>query len=430
MKKVFLCVLSILLATSCTACNSKGTINSKAIKDPIYPQSTSFEDYDSQINIRRENELDKGFEKALNDFSYTSSAKLLSSATKNISYSPVSLYMALSIAGTGAKNSTQDEIFSALGASGKSVDYLSEQNSKLFRLLYSNNEIGKLKIANSLWLQKDIIFKNDFISKATESFYASLFNVDFSDKNSSKLMSNWISENTNGVLTPKIVLEKEQLMSILNTIYYKDEWIDRFDKDKTKPDTFYLSDGNEIKCDFMNSTYAVHGFTRSEGFTASSLSLKNNGSMIFVLPNKGVSLDSLLSAPEKISSLFQEGESITGKVIFQVPKFSYGSSLELKDTLSSMGIEAAFKKDADFAGIVDRTTSNSPVFISNIKQQTHIAIDEKGVEAAAFTEILYSGSAPSKDEVAEMILNRPFIYAIKSNGRILFIGVVNNPNEK
>jgi serpin B len=333
--------------------------------------------------------------------------------------------MALSIAAIGSSNTTQDEIFSVLGTSGKGIDYLSDQNSKLFRLLYLDNEIGKLKIANSIWLQKNLSFKKSFLDSAVNNFYASLFNVDFSDKNTSKLMSNWVSENTNGTLSPKIDIDKQQIVSILNTIYYKDQWIDRFDKDKTKPDTFYLSDGSKVQCDFMNDTYSSHGFIKGNGFTASSLDLKNDGSMILVLPDKGVSVDSLISTPEKVASLFQNENTIFGKVIFQVPKFSFGNSMELKDVLEGMGIKSAFRSNADFSGITDGTA-----FISNVKQQTHIAINEDGVEAAAFTQINCCGSALPKNEVAEMILNRPFIFALKSNDRLLFMGVVNNPTEK
>ena len=424
MRKILIYALCILMVISITACNRADSVKTKAVKSPVYPESISFEDADRQTNINIGNGIDKSFNKALKDFSYMSASKLLCGKSKNISYSPISLYMALSMAGMGAKGTTRDEILSVLGTSGKSDDYISEQNSELIRILYSDNEIRKLKIANSLWLQKDKTFNKDFIDKTVQSFYASLYNVDFSDKSTSKLMSHWISENTSGVLSPQIDLDKDQIMSIINTIYYKNEWIDRFDENQTKTDTFYLSDGKEAQCDFMNSTYVTHSFTRGEGFTASSLSLKVDGSMMFILPDKGVSIDSLLSTPEKASALFQEDNSITGKVIFQIPKFSYGSSLELKDTLESMGIKEAFKRNADFSGI-----TNNAAFISVIKQETHVAIDEKGVEAAAFTEILYCGSAPPKDEVAEMILNRPFIFAIKSNGKITFIGVVNNPME-
>lgn len=426
MKKISFYAICIIMAASISACSSKAApTNNVAVKAPVYPQSISFDDLGSKIKNREKNQLDKNFIKALDDFSYTSASKLLSGSDKNISYSPTSLYMALSIAGTGAKNATQDEILSVLGTRGKGIDYLSDQNSKLFNLLYSDNKIGKLKIANSVWLQKNIAFKKAFLDNAVNNYYASLFNIDFSDKNSSKLMSKWISENTNGVLSPQCSTDKEQIMSILNTIYYTDEWVDKFDKDKTKSDTFYLSDGSKVQCDFMNNTFLIHGFTRGKGFTTSYLNLKNGGSMIFVLPDKGVSVDKLLSTSQNVESLFQNENRINGKVIFQVPKFTYGNSLELKDTLKSMGIKSAFNNTADFSGITDGTA-----FISNIKQQTHIAIDEKGVEAAAFTKLNYAGSSPPKNEVAEMILNRPFIFAIKSNDRVLFIGVVNNPAEK
>ncbi len=58
-----------------------------------------------------------------------------------------------------------------------------------------------------------------------------------------------------------------------------------------------------------------------------------------------------------------------------------------------------------------------------------MAIDEKGVEAASFTQIDYLESALTKDELVEMILNRPFIFAVEYKDKLLFLGVVNNPNE-
>lgn len=440
MRKFIALVTALAVLSGMTGCNAVGTVThssvdaspvssetqNSAAASPEYPKSIAFEDYDGQLSVRQDNKLEDNFLVALKDFSYISASKILENQTKNITYSPVSLYMALSFAGTGAAGATQKEILSVLGAGDKKADYISEQNGRLFRLLYADNEIGKLKIANSLWLNKGISFKKNFLEGAVKNFYASLYNIDFADKNSSKLMSDWISKNTNGILAPKVDLDKEQLMSIINTIYYKDQWVDKFEEKETKPDTFYLKNGQEVKCDFMNSSYVTHSFTRGEGYTSSALGLKNSGSMVFVLPDKDVSIDSLLKSPEKAAKLFEEENSIHGKVIFQIPKFSFGSSLSLKEALNSLGIKEAFKNNADFSGITEGTA-----FISNMKQENHIAIDEKGVEAAAFTQIDYAGSAPPKDEKAEMILNRPFIFFIKDNtGNILFVGIVNNPNEK
>ena len=65
----------------------------------------------------------------------------------------------------------------------------------LYRLLYTDNEIGKLKIANSLWLDDDmngepIEFKKSFVKNAAENFYASSHSVDFADADTEKAMTN------------------------------------------------------------------------------------------------------------------------------------------------------------------------------------------------------------------------------------------------
>jgi serpin B len=427
MKKLIALATALAVVSGISGCSNTGTAAlSSAAASPEYPKSIAFEDYDRKLSVMKDNKLEDRFSKALKDFSYSSASKILENQTKNITYSPISLYMALSIVGTGAAGDTQKEILSVLGTGDKKADFLSEQNGRLFRLLYSDNEIGKLKIANSLWLNKGTSFKNNFLEGAVKNFYASLYNIDFADKNSSKLMSDWIAKNTNNILAPKVELNKNQIMSIINTIYFKDQWTNKFEEKETKPDTFYLKNGQKVKCDFMNSSYVTHSFTRGEGYTSSALGLKNSGSMVFILPDKGVSIDELLKSPEKAARLFEEENMINGKVIFQIPKFSFGSSLNLKEALNSLGIKEAFKSNADFSGITEGTA-----FISDIKQESHIAIDEKGVEAAAFTDLHYAGSAPPKEEKAEMILNRPFIFAIKDNtGNILFVGVVNNPNEK
>jgi serpin B len=89
--------------------------------------------------------------------------------------------------------------------------------------------------------------------------------------------------------------------------------------------------------------------------------------------------------------------------------------------------------DADFSGITDHLA-----YISSLTQETHIAVNEDGVEASAFTEMGFAGAMPPEDR-AEMILNRPFIFGItayvsypdtNSCGSIetpYFIGICENP---
>ena len=293
-----------------------------------------------------------------------------------------------------------------------------------------DRETGKLKIANSVWLDNDmdgdpVSFKDAFLKGAAENFYASCHSVDFSDERTGKAMARWVSDNTNGKLSPEIDTDPDQILAILNTVYYCDQWIDRFNRDQTAEDTFYLSNGGEVKVDFMNKTFPSSVFSKGEGFTRSSLALKNAGRMSFILPDDGISPYELLASPERMREVFEGGETLSGEVVWKIPKFSFGSRLELTDVLKNLGVISAFLPDADFSGITDHMA-----FITDVRQETHIAIDEDGVEASAFTRIDYAGSALPESR-ADMILDRPFIYYITGpDGSLLFVGVCENPAER
>ena len=400
---------------------------SGAILDVIYPKAYAFDDYDTQREVREKNPVDDSFVASLNDFSYKTGALILKDVGKNINYSPLSLYYALSLATSGAKSDTEAQLLALLGV--PDTQFLSEQCRNLYRTLYTDNRIGKFKVANSIWMDDDmngdpIEFKDSFIKHTAENFYASSHSVDFARVETGKAMADWVSTNTNGTLSPVFETNPEQILSILNTVYLYDQWIDRFDKNKTAEDVFHLLDGSDVKYDFMNKSFSTTGFTKGEGFTRAGLELKNAGQMVFILPDYGVSFSELLSSPEQMRKTFEGGESFHGEVVWEIPKFSFGSKLALTDVLKSLGIRSAFTADADFAGITDHTA-----FITDVHQETHIAIDENGVEASAFTQINYAGAAPPEGR-ADMILDRPFIYGITAqNGSLLFVGICENPAE-
>ena len=172
---------------------------------PQYPAAVAFDDYDAKAAICESNPVDEKFIDSINNFAAESSSKLLKRRSDNYTYSPISAYMALSLATAGSNGGTQQELLEVLGIDKKQgVSYLAAQNANLFRRMYLDNDMGKLKIANSLWLSEDLTFNQKYLDTATGQFYASLFNVDFADKKTGELMGQWIAENTNGTLAPKM----------------------------------------------------------------------------------------------------------------------------------------------------------------------------------------------------------------------------------
>ena len=390
-----------------------------ALMDVVFPKAFAFDDHDARKEMREGNPVSDSFVAAVNDFSYKTASTLLSNSEDNTTYSPVSMYYALALAATGANGETQDEMLNLLGVSD--VETLSTQSRYLYNRLYRDNNIIKSKISNSLWLNRAEDFNKDFVENAAKNFYAHSFNMDFGDENTSKRMAEWVAMNTGGTIEPEIQLSSQQLMSIFNTVYFSTQWTDEFDKDKTEEDVFYLADGNTVEADYLNSKYDSYRYVVGDNYISSSLSLKDGACMFFILPDEGVSPRELVASAESVDGLINNENAFAGEVTWQIPKFSFNSSISAKDALKELGITSAFDENADFSGI-----TSGIAFIDNISQDTHIAIDEKGVTASAFTNIQYEGAMRPEGR-ADMILNRPFIYGITYNGTILFIGICDNP---
>lgn len=405
----------------------------------VYPEEPEYKDNDERWDAESEKrqKLSQTFTEAYDAFAIETTAEILKDRKENTVYSPLSLYYALALAASGAEGETQEEMLDVLGMDN--VEQLKEESRSSFEAFYhfpneKNNKpdewgmvdrgcLYTLTIANSLWADEDLTLKESFAENGAENFYADIFRADLQAQETADAKALWVKERTNGLIEPKAEPAVEDtLLSIINTVYFYDEWVNRFPEEETKEDLFTCTDGTEVSCDFMNMVMGSHGFRKGENYTESTLQLKN-GSMTFYLPDEGVDVYQLAEDTESFEQMMNgDLESIAGKVTWKVPKFSYGSSLSLADMLKEIGMEDAFSAEADFSGISD----DGPLFISSVQQDAHLGIDEKGVEGAAFTEMMFAGAALPKDE-AEMILDRPFLYIVRNNGNIIFAGICEDP---
>ena len=149
--------------------------------------------------------------------------------------------------------------------------------------------------------------------------------------------------------------------------------------------------------------------------------------MVVVLPAEGVDVDDLLSE-EKLWEIFENGDYEPAEVVWSVPKFETGITYRLDDILRDLGVTDAFNPDtADFSAM----SAETPLYVGQVQQGTHIAVNEDGVEAAAYTmaAVLAGGYIAEELPTVEMNLNRPFLYLITAeDGSPLFLGVVRDPS--
>ncbi|WP_240837365.1 serpin family protein [Acidaminobacter sp. JC074] len=442
MKKIL--VLMIVLSMLTIGCESQAKLESANetiyyelfdySNDLIYEaeslKAIGFDDRDAQRERWDNNPVSEETYGNINHFNGLAIESMMTTydPSENLVFSPLNLYFALGLIQEGAEGETKDQITKLININELDSSLFNNELGNLYRQLSMDNEIGKLHISNSLWLDKDFSFKDDFISKLG-SYYADLFTADFkSDKLKGKI-NYWIEDHTNGLLHYDNDIREDEILKVISTLYFYDEWVDRFDESLTAKDRFYLSKKEYVEVDFMNMTYGAKSFRRNEYFQSTHLSMKNHFGMDLYLPNEGIIVEEMLTDSEILASILDKSSAMNsedryyGEVIIKLPKFSFGSDLGLKESLKHMGVENIFKSEADFSGISD----SDLLFVGDVVQNSHIAIDEVGVEAASFTQILYFGSGLPEDK-CELILDRPFVFTI-SNGRgvCLYVGIVNNP---
>lgn len=377
-------------------------------------------DYEERWKVLEDNPVEEDFLRGMNLFAQQTTRQVL--GEEGGCWSPLSLYYALALAAEGAQGETQSQLLTLLGTD---AEKLGEQCGHLFRRLYADSEEGTLLVANSLWMDDEVggipvRFREEYLKKAGEQYFSSLFTVDFSDSATGGKIGDWVEENTRKKLRFEPEANDAQILAILNAIYYKSAWVDAFSENQTKPDTFRRSDGTEQTADFLHQTrngICVNG----DGYLFASLPLTDGAQMNFCLPDEGVDLRGLLEDPK----LFAAPDRSQGKeceLHWSVPKFTQDSHWSPKEALETLGVTTAFTGDADFSGMTDAAAC-----ITDIQQGTHIGVDENGVEAAAYTYISMetTGALPEELEVVEMNLNRPFFYTITTeDGVVVFAGIV------
>ncbi|WP_284037335.1 serpin family protein [Neobacillus sp. 114] len=346
----------------------------------------------------------------------------------NTVISPTSLFMALSMVYNGADGATKEEMAKVLQTTGMDASELSQANASMMSMLHKHSKQIQLNIANSIWLNKDFHFQDDFATNNRDYFNAEIKEIDINDSQSVPLINDWVKKSTNGKIKEIIEapLDPDLVAVLINAIYFNGKWQYEFDKEQTKEQTFYLTEGTTKKVPLMTLNEKL-AYLETEDFQAVSLPYGDGQmSMKIFLPRESSNLaafQKMLTTEnwEKWNSEFTEKK---GTVL--LPKFQLEYEVILNDPLKNLGMETAFDTRANFSKMVKET---DPIMISEVKQKTFIDVNEAGTEAAAATSVQMVKESASIDNPFFIEVNRPFFMAIteEESGTILFMGLISDP---
>lgn len=345
----------------------------------------------------------------------------------NLSFSPYSLSTALAMTYAGAKGDTAKQMADVLHFQ-LGPEFLHRAMAGLAPADGPNpGKAGyEFQAANALWGQKGYGFRDEFLALVAKHYGGGLREVDFAGATEAarKTINAWVADQTRQKI--RELLKPDEIdagtaIVLTNAIYFKGQWVRRFDAKKTRNGDFQVSSSKKVTVPMMHQI-GVFRFAGLDGLNLLVMPYRGNRlSMVLLLPDQ---VDGLAELEKKLNHKNLRtwlSEAHEDKVPVSLPRFTVDSRYELSKTLKAMGMRSAFSPGADFSGMTPR----NDLHLTVVAHQARVEVNEVGTEATAAT----GAAAGRMSAPASFIADHPFIFLIRDDqtGNILFIGRVVEP---
>ena len=320
----------------------------------------------------------------------------------NMMISPINIYHILSLTANGAEGSTKAQMIQALGHSN--LNELNQSN-KLLSLIIK--KLKTVEMANAVFTR--------FVPE--KSFNQSIqdYKADIKKMESVEQINKFVSDATHKKID-KIIneLNPNDLMILINAIYFKGAWKKKFNKNKTEKNIFMNFNKTPKETDFMNLVQNFEYFSNAEVQAISMDYNSDHLKALIILPRGGIDINDYIQNLNfnKYSSIIKGLKNT--KVIFSMPKFEIRYSCSVKGYLKSLGMIDAFEENtADFSLM----KKSLPLFIQDVIHKTFIKVDEEGTEAAAVTAVVMRTKGLHQKPPEDIVMNvdHPFLFIIRTD---------------
>ncbi|XP_069801705.1 alpha-2-antiplasmin isoform X2 [Dendropsophus ebraccatus] len=353
-------------------------------------------------------------ERAMNAFSMNLLKQVeQESQAPNVVVSPFSIALGLLQLALGAENQTEKQILKTLQV--ESLQCVHEKLQKVTKQLVKSS----LSVATRMYFKKDFHIKESFLKRSERLYGTKPANLKQNMQQNVDGINEWVNKATRGKI-PNFLsnIPSNTVLMLLNAIFFKGIWKNKFDPAKTVSDVFMVNDKESVDVDMMHSVrYPLSYFSHDKiNSQVARLPFKGNMSLIVVMPvQTNWNLSGILDEVNR-TELYPKLQK-EQPTFLKVPKLNLDFKLELGHVLSNLGLGELFSSP-NLKGI-----SDEDLVVSSVEHQSTLQLNEEGVEAAAATASVMSRS------LSTFSINRPFLYFIFDDltGLPLFLGYVRNP---
>jgi serpin B len=271
-------------------------------------------------------------------------------------------------------------------------------------------------------LDKSLQIESGYRKSVTDKYFSDLKQTEFANAESAVSdINSWVLEKTNQRIN-KIVdvghINPNTQILISNVVYFKKEWLNKFEKQKTISAPFFTSVEDQYNVDFMKMTERLQYFENEEYQFISKPYSDSDLSFCIILPKKLFGIEEIeeMMNHDFLKEIFDS--TYYTETSLSIPKLKLESSYELSNALKNAGLKSAFTSEADFSGI----TKEAPLMLGQVLHKTWIELDEEKTEAAAATAVTFMVRGVPSYKI--FTADHPFIFFIINNrtGAILFMG--------
>lgn len=345
----------------------------------------------------------------------------------NVFLSPLSASMALGMTMNGAAGTTLDQMRQALGFGAQSLSDINTAYQGLIALLRGLDPKVRFELANAIWYDTRFgpFIAAGFLADVRQWFDAEAGPLAFGTPESVSTINAWASQHTDGRIDHVIDDTGGDLVMILaNAIYFKGDWRDPFDADLTAPAPFTTLAGETVDVPTMHRDSWLR-LGSMPGARVVEIPYGGNAyAMTLLLPDAGTNINDFVDALTPVAWNTAVAGLTDRELEIRMPRFTLAWKDTLQSPLKRMGMQVPFVGGAaDFTRL--SPARGHDLYISFVKQDTYVDVNEEGTEAAAVTTVgIGEVSLP-----LPVVVDRPFVFAIRErlSGTILFIGKIVDP---
>ncbi|MGQ0839607.1 serpin family protein [Actinokineospora sp.] len=357
------------------------------------------------------------------DFTLALHRALAADPREQVCWSPFSVASALGLLAHGARGETRAELVSLLG----DLDELTPLLAGAAELTKAgpDDDEPAVAVSNTLWTDETITIEESFTGELSRWSDGSVRTAPFrTEPEKARAMINADVAETTRKLIPELLAEgtirHDTVSALVNALYLKCAWRNRFSEGATEPKPFQTGAGTvEVPTMALNESV---GYAAVNGWQVVSLPAVGGVEAVVLLPDgdladaepglTGESLGALLDAPE------------SRQVALHLPRLKVSTQAELTMSLNALGVRTVFGEQADLGGI-----SPNSLAVQAVLHESVLKIDEQGLEGAAATAVMMRLLSMPAEPVV-VAVDRPFLLLVRhtGSGAVYFVARITDPS--